>query len=188
MKKTLLFLLLFIKNVCFAQSEVDFEIEVVETYTTQVHPSKAIIYGQFYGKGFPNSILLYRFDDKLEYPIRLNGRFIYSITPGKYAILMYVYPKSKWDGSIENMVDIIYKNGTQKEVVALLKSGELKESEIQRYTFTVEAGRVNYLGTWNFEDKIPVFIDEKQRIDKKMQKSKSFVYLDLGTAVTNMPK
>lgn len=107
---------------------------------------------------------------------RKENTFCYALPPGRYALYKYEFAISKWYGAD------MYVEEFMKQPVAQLTS-----LRATRYLFTVEAGLISYVGTWNLEqENKPVFTNEKSRLDAQL--IPNFKYLQLDKAVVALPE
>jgi hypothetical protein len=159
---------------------------------------KAVIYGQFIQRlgfssgGFPQEIELLNVDT--DTPIRFKVKatfksakenvFCYAIPPGKYAILNYHWAKSKWYGATLYSEPVYKGIASDETLEAKVKSGEIKTSQLLRYTFTVQANTLHYMGTWQFDKTPATFRDDKQTLDSLVQeKYKALVFSEAQTTL-----
>ncbi|WP_201978634.1 energy transducer TonB [Hymenobacter rubidus] len=90
---------------------------------------------------------------------RENG-FFYALPAGRYALHLYVYPDKIW-----GPYRLYFEN--LRKPVAPSPNAPLRQT---RYQFTVESGKVHYVGTWNLaNENQPEFLDEKYQIDPAIQ-------------------
>ncbi len=112
--------------------------------------------------------------------------FCFTLIPGEYEIIYYNYNQSTWYGA-KLFGEPIFKDVIANEDLRLkLQSGELKESDLVRFKFTVKENSLNYLGTWHFDQPLVSFSDDKEILDKKMSKKNK--KLDFDSANTALPK
>jgi hypothetical protein len=108
---------------------------------------------------------------------RKQNTFCYALSPGRYALYQYEYSASKWYGAE------MYQEELRKPRAAAATSA-LHET---RYLFTVTAGQLHYLGTWNLEAAgAPVFRNEKTILDAQL--TPLFKILDFTQAVVAVPQ
>ena len=107
---------------------------------------------------------------------RKQNTFCYALPPGRYALYHYLYSASKWYGA-EMHEENLRKPGPAA-------TAALRET---RYLFTVAAGHLHYLGTWNLEaENAPVFRNEKAILDAQLMPL--FKILDFTQAVVAVPQ
>ncbi|GAB3334008.1 energy transducer TonB [Hymenobacter humi] len=107
---------------------------------------------------------------------RENG-FFYALPAGRYALHIYAYPDKVW-GPYRTHFEHLRKP------VAPAPNAPLRAT---RYQFTVESGKVHYVGTWNLaNENQPEFLDEKSQIDTAIQAS--FPQFNFKEAVMALPK
>ncbi|UKT65920.1 hypothetical protein [Pedobacter mucosus] len=160
---------------------------------------KAIFYGSFIQRlgftsgGFPQDIRLINTDTKEVFTFRVKpaykstkeNNFFYVIKPGNYAILHYWWTQSKWYGS-KFFTEPIFKGIDSKDdLIAKLKSGKIKESDLIRYSFTITENSLNYLGTWHFDSGLVSFTNDKKDMDNKVMEK--YRNINLSTATINLP-
>jgi hypothetical protein len=161
---------------------------------------KAVFYGNFIQRlgfssgGFPQDIRLINLDTKEVFSFRVKpayksakeNTFFYVIKPGTYSILHYWWIQSKWYGS-KFFTEPIFKGIDSKDdLEGKLKSGQIKESELQRYSFTIAENSLNYLGTWHFDSDIVSFTNDKGELDNKIRdKYKNINLLNATTILPN---
>lgn len=111
--------------------------------------------------------------------------FCFTILAGDYEIIYYNYNQSTWYGA--NMFgEPIFKNVISNEDLHLkLQSGALKETDLERFKFTIKENSLNYLGTWHFDDPMVTFSNDKEVLDQKM--AKKYKKLDFNSANTSIP-
>lgn len=108
---------------------------------------------------------------------RKQNTFCYALPPGRYALYHYLYSASKWYGA-EMHEENLRKPGRAAATAALRET---------RYLFTVAAGQLHYLGTWNLEvENAPVFRNEKAILDAQL--TPLFKILDFTQAVVAVPQ
>ncbi|WP_176133010.1 energy transducer TonB [Hymenobacter sp. CRA2] len=97
---------------------------------------------------------------------RKDNEFCVALPPGRYALQAYQY-----NGAVDN----------------IRKSRRAGAVAATRYTFTVEAGQLQYVGTWHFEQAGPPrFTDDKAVTDEHLRDK--FDKLPFGAARTTLPK
>lgn len=151
------------------------QLTALESGSTQakVH---GIMYGMFIQRlafssgGFPQDIIILNTDTKKYYkfPVKptfksaKNNLFCNYIAPGNYTILSYNYTQSKWYG------------------------GMMYSEPVSAYRFTIEPGKIHYLGTWNFSEKVPAFTNNKDSVTTVVQKK--FKKIDFSAALITVPE
>ena len=108
---------------------------------------------------------------------RRENPFCYALPPGRYALYRYEFAESKWYGAE------VHEESVRKRQAAH-SGGSLQAS---RYLFTVQPGKVHYVGTWHLEqENAPAFTDDKATLDAQF--TPVFKHLNLAEAVTAIPK
>ena len=108
---------------------------------------------------------------------RRENPFCYVVPPGRYALYKYEFAESKWYGAE------LHQESLRKPQAAQ-SGGSLQAS---RYLFTVQPGKVHYVGTWHLEqENAPAFIDDKAALD--VQLTPVFKHLNFTEAVTAIPR
>jgi hypothetical protein len=108
---------------------------------------------------------------------RKENPFCYTLPPGRYALYKYEFTEGKWYGAE------VHEESLGKPRVAHPDSS-LKAT---RYQFTVQPGKVHYLGTWNFEqENAPAFVNDKATLDAQL--APVFKYLNFTEAVIAVPQ
>ena len=111
--------------------------------------------------------------------------FIFKIPAGEYVILHYWWTQSKWYGG-KMFTEPIFKSVAFSEVEPKLKSGEVKEEELEQYKFTIQPQAIVYTGTWHFNKEKVSFSNDKEKLDERI--GNRLLYLDLKKAVISIPK
>lgn len=106
--------------------------------------------------------------------------FYYHIPSGKYAILHDVWTQSKWYGG-KTYTEPIFRRFAFSNIESKIKSGQIKEEELEQYKFSIQSNSLNYLGTWHFDKEIVSFSENKINLDKKL--SETFTRLDFKNAI-----
>ncbi|WP_083320982.1 energy transducer TonB [Hymenobacter glacialis] len=108
---------------------------------------------------------------------RRENPFCYVVPPGRYALYRYEFAESKWYGA-----------EMHEENVRKPKPAHSNDSlQASRYLFTVQPGKVHYVGTWHLEqENAPAFTDDKATLDAQL--APVFKYLNFAEAVTAVPK
>lgn len=160
---------------------------------------KSVIYGNFIQRlgfssgGFPQDIRILNTQSNALYAFRVKSTFKSSkendfcivLDPGHYIIVNYLWIQSKWYGGKIFMEPIFKEVDTSGNFEEKLNSGEISESNLERYSFSINPGTLNYLGTWDFNTGLVSFMDEKESLDKDL--SKRYKALDFSQAVTILP-
>jgi hypothetical protein len=110
---------------------------------------------------------LYVFRAKPLFKSAKQNNFIFSIKPGTYAIVEYMYQKSTWYG---------FKEFRQ----------QIKKGEGNPYLFTIIPGSLNDLGTWHFEKENVSFENSAEQVKDKFKQD--YQKLDFTKAVQNIPR
>ncbi len=165
-----------------------------------IRTGQAVIYGNFIQRlgfssgGFPQDIRLINIDTKEILAFRVKPTFksakenifIYSIEPGKYAVLNYWWTQSKWYGG-KMFTEPIFKDiDASDDLEQKLKSGEIKTEELKQFIFNILDNSLNYLGTWHFDKGLVSFTDDKTQLDSTLKTK--YKKLDFSTAKINLPK
>ena len=148
-----------------------------------VQSGQGIIYGLFIQRlgfssgGFPQDIRI----------VNLNTKAIFSfhIPSGDYAIIQYWWTQSKWYGA-KMFTEAIFKNYAFGEIETKIKSGELKEEDLEHFKFSIKPNTINYVGTWHFDKEQVLFSDEKMKLDKTLSKTQT--KLNFETVTISIPK
>jgi len=107
---------------------------------------------------------------------RKESAFCYALPPGRYALYRYEFSLSKWYGPEMHQEDIAKPAPT-----ARLSTADT------RYVFTVAAGQVACVGTWDFtQENAPAFVADKARLDAELQPI--FKNLALQNAALAVPR
>ncbi|WP_191906292.1 energy transducer TonB [Hymenobacter baengnokdamensis] len=108
---------------------------------------------------------------------RRESTFCYALPAGRYALYQYEYPDPVW-GSFKLHLENLRKPLAHSPTAALRAT---------RYCFTVQAGQLHYLGTWNLaNEREPLFMNEKELLDTAIRQD--FQGLELGTARLAIPQ
>ena len=160
-----------------------------------VKSEKAIIYGLFVQRlgfssgGFPQDIRIINIDTKEIYSLRVKETFkstkenIFSfhIPPGDYVILNYWWTESKWYGG-KTFTESIYKFYASSDIEGKLKSGEITDTDLEKYSLSVGPNTLNYVGTWYFDNELVDFGDDKNNLDEKLKKDYKKLQFDNATS------
>lgn len=196
--KSIIPLILFASIFHFGVFQNYYQLDEVEKNDT-LRKNNAIIYGDFIQRlgfssgGFPQEIVilnietnqLLKFNVKPTFKSRKENPFFYHIPPGSYKIINYLWTQSKWYGGkmynepIFKDLDTSGKNYKKK-----FDKGEFKESEFERFEFTVELNKVNYLGTWHFDNGLVSFSDDKKSFEIDILEK--FNKIDFKNSVINI--
>ena len=163
-----------------------------------VQSGQGIIYGLFIQRlgfssgGFPQDIRIINLDTKEIFSFRVKltfksakeNIFSYHIPSGNYAILQYLWTQSKWYGG-KMFTEPIFKNYAFSKIEAKLKSGDLKEEELEHFKFSIQPMSLNYIGTWHFDKETVSFSEEKFDLDKQL--NLKYTKLDFKNAKTLIP-
>ena len=108
---------------------------------------------------------------------RRENSFCYVLPPGRYALYKYEFAESKWYGAE------MHEESMRKPQVA----NSSAPLQANRYLFTVQPGKVHYVGTWHLEqENAPAFTDDKAALDAQF--TPVFKYLNFAEAVTAVPE
>ncbi|HSD13801.1 MAG TPA: hypothetical protein VLB74_04060 [Flavobacterium sp.] len=198
MKFHLLFICFFISFASRSQtpSELDFV-----GINGKLSSDKSIIYGNFIQRlgfssgGFPQSISIVNLETNESYVFIVKpamktskeNKFCYYIKPGHYAIVNYIWYKSKMYGA-EIFTEPIIKgiDTSTDEFKEKVKKGEIKEEDLIMFTFKIEPNSLNYLGTWHFNTGLVKFTDDKIDFDAKLKTK--YPGIDFNNSITNLPE
>ena len=164
-----------------------------------VQSGQGIIYGLFIQRlgftcgGFPQDIRIVNLNTKAIFSFRVKPTFksakenIFSfhIPSGDYAIIQYWWTQSKWYGG-KMFTEAIFKNYAFGEIETKIKSGELKEEDLERFKFSIQPNTINYVGTWHFDKEQVLFSAEKLKLDKTLSKTQT--KLNFETVTISIPK
>ena len=101
-----------------------------------------------------------RIEVKPPFRTRKQNAFCFALPPGRYALYKYEFTASKWYGGQ------LHEENLRKTPSPTPAAGHLSAT---RYLFTVAAGQLHYLGTWNLEqENAPVFLNEKAQLDAQL--------------------
>ena len=119
-----------------------------------------------------------RIEVKPPFRTRKQNDFCFALPPGRYALYKYGFTASKWYGGL------LHEENLRKAPNSEPAAGHLSAT---RYLFTVAAGQLHYLGTWNLEqENAPVFLNEKAQLDAQLLPL--FKNLSFGTAMVALPQ
>ena len=107
---------------------------------------------------------------------RKESAFCFALPPGRYALYKYEFSISRWYGA-------------EMHEEQLLKPGPAAGALVSatRFVFTVEAGSVACVGTWDLtQENAPVFSADKARLDAGLQPI--FKNLNFGSALLRVPR
>lgn len=163
-----------------------------------VQSGQGIIYGIFIQRlgfssgGFPQDIRLFNIDTKEIFSFRVKPTFKsakenifgYHIPSGNYVVLHYWWTQSKWYGG-KMFTEPIFKNYAFSELQTKLKSGKIKEEDLEQFKFSIQPNTLNYIGTWHFDKEIVSFGDDKFNLDKNL--FEKFLKLDFKNAISIIP-
>jgi hypothetical protein len=139
----------------------------------------AVIYGNFIQRlglssgGFAQEIKIFNpvtnemfsLQVKPTFKSAKENTFCFIIKPGTYKIINYMYVESKvYGGKIFN--EPVFKTKELIESNENLNKDINEEKYKARYSFTIAENEVYYVGTWNFDDEIPLFSDDKVEFDE----------------------
>ena len=110
---------------------------------------------------------LYVFRAKPLFKSAKQNNFIFSIKPGTYAIVEYMYQKSTWYG---------FKEFKQ----------QIRKGEGSPYLFTITPGSLNELGTWHFEKENVSFESAAEEVKDKLKQT--YQKMDFAKSVQNIPR
>jgi TonB family protein len=144
---------------------------------------RGVVYGEclqrlgFSSGGFAQYVRLVNLDThkavrinvKPAFKSRQANSFCYALPPGRYALHSYEYTDSKWYGGVMH-------------AESLRKSAALDAPlTAARYVFTVLPGQLHYVGTWDFSQPQPVFLNQKAAFDTQLNKEIDAARLDAAT-------
>ena len=108
---------------------------------------------------------------------RRENSFFYALPAGRYALHMYAFPDKVWGPYRMHFEDL-------RKPVAPSRTEPLRHT---RYQFTVESGKVHYVGTWNLaNENQPEFLNEKYQIDPAIQTY--FPQFSFKDAIVSIPE
>jgi TonB family protein len=108
---------------------------------------------------------------------RRENSFFYALPAGRYALQSYAYPDKTWGPYRMHFESL-------RKPVAPAPNEPVRHT---RYQFTVESGKVHYVGTWNLaNENQPAFLDEKYQIDPTIQAY--FPQFNFKEAVISLPQ
>jgi hypothetical protein len=160
---------------------------------------QAIIYGLFIQRldtksaGYPQYICIedtktydrYIFEVKTASKPDKENIFCCHIPPATYRIVSYYWVISNWYGGTAHN-EPVYKGITvDKNFNKRLDKGEIKEEDLQTYTFTIRPNTINYMGTWNFGVQPATFASDKEKLDINI--SKQYPGIDFSMATNKTP-
>jgi hypothetical protein len=91
---------------------------------------------------------------------RRENAFCYALPAGRYALFIYEYPDPVL-GALNLHAESLRKPSASQPTPDLGAT---------RYLFTVAAGQLHYVGTWNLANEHePIFLDEKDLLDAALQ-------------------
>lgn len=148
----------------------------------------------FKSGGFPQDIHILNLDTEKIMSFRVKptfksskeNTFMYFIKPGNYVILNYLWTESKWYGGKMFNEPIFKDIDATDELEQKIKSGQIKESDLARFSFSVSTNYLNYLGTWHFDSGLVYFSDQKEEFDKLLKKKHK--QHDFSKATTSIPE
>lgn len=160
---------------------------------------QGIIYGSFLqrigftGLGFPQDIRIECLETRKKYTFRVKDAFkiskartfLYHIPAGNYIILNYCWTQSKLLGSLMH-TEPIYRGYSALEIYKSSKFGDFFKERLQRFTFLVEAGTLNYLGTWHFDQPVVSFEEDKEVLERRL--TGKYRHLNFIAANSALPK
>lgn len=168
------------------------------TYRDTIPMNKALIYGNFIQRlgfssgGFAQDIKLLRHETndilvmrvKNAYKSEKENTLFYRIRPGTYSIISYKWARSEPFG-VTMYTEPIYKGISSNGLEKKIESGEVSLESLSRFTFTVTAGQLFYLGTWHFDNEMVSFSDDKAVLDIILKKK--FKNVDFIKAKSQLP-
>jgi hypothetical protein len=103
---------------------------------------------------------------------RLENAFCYALPAGRYALYQHEYPDATWGAYRQHLEEL-------RKPAAGLLAPSATDLRATRYLFTVEAGQVHYVGTWNLANEHePIFLDEKSALDALLQPENQPLYFE----------
>ncbi|WP_439881007.1 hypothetical protein ACSX1A_17900 [Pontibacter sp. MBLB2868] len=159
-------------------------IKPLEAVSKQNHDNKqqAIIYGNFVQRlgfssgGFAQDIRLINVETNEVFSLRVKptfksakeNSFCFYIKPGTYKILNYWWTESKWYGG-KMFTEYIFKGIESSIASDKLKKGQIRQNDLEQFSFEISDSSVYYLGTWHFDKELVSFSHEKEGLDKIIQ-------------------
>ena len=150
--------------------------------TSRVPAGQSVFYGSCVGRPASHSAALvhsirlvnlttgqvFRISVKPGFTSRPESSFCYCLPAGRYALSQYEYGEGTWYGA---------KMFTERVAKPLATGTGLAA---RRYCFTLAAGQLHYVGTWNLTTaNAPRFLDEKAVMDGTLKPSyRAAVHLD----------
>jgi len=108
---------------------------------------------------------------------RRENAFCYALPAGRYALYLYEFPDPVW-GPYRLHIESIRKPASSIETTPVADT---------RFGFTVEAGKLHYVGTWNLANEFePAFLNEKSILDERLRGG--YPNLRFGEAVVRVPQ
>jgi hypothetical protein len=170
------------------------DLELINTQR-KVH---GIMYGTFIQRlasrsgGFPQDMIIlntdtkkyYKFEVKPTFKTAKKNLFCNYIAPGKYRILGYKFTQSQWYGGDIHWEPVAKAPGKVDSMMLPDMLPVLDESNA--YHFTIEPGKIHYMGTWNFSERVPAFTNNKDSVTTVIQKK--FKKVDFSSALTSVPE
>lgn len=144
---------------------------------------QGVVYGCFLqrigitGLGFPQDIRIECMETRKKFPFRVKdaftiakaSTFLYHIPAGNYIILNYCWTQSKLLGSVI-YTEPIYKGYSALDLYNSKKFDGFFKERLQRFTFLIVAGTLNYLGTWHFDQPVVSFKEDKERLECRLMR------------------
>ena len=164
-----------------------------------VAEGQAVIYGVFIqrldkkSKGYPQYICIedtktlqrYMFKVKPAMKSDKENIFCAHIPSGTYRIISYYWVVSNWYGGTAHNEPVYKGIKVDKNFNRLLHNGQVKEEDLQTYTFTIRPDMANYLGRWNFGVEPATFDDDKETLDSHI--SELYPAIDFSIARKALP-
>lgn len=198
-KRLILFHTLLVSFVFSTQGQETVALKEVKK-SKQSLSGQAIIYGSFIQRlstnsiGFPQDIRLVNITTTEVFSFRVKptlksgkeNTFCYFLKPGTYMILDYWWTDNKWYGGnaiIEPVYNGIDATDSLREKI---DNNRISQRALKRFTFKIENGSINYVGTWHFDTGMAYFTNEKDILDEKLEKK--YKWLDFVNAQITIPE
>lgn len=175
--------------------------------------NKGVIYGEMLrkpdGKNRPGiqRVFLYEVNRKLFYNLcptghseyrKLTRSFCYHLPAGTYILHTLYWNKKDLYDTVTWSTERIAKGTRMKQINWAMRTGAVNrgtarpstydEGEVNNpFTFTIEKGKIHYLGLWDFSNVTLIIIDNKEALDKMYKKRQEYMFLDFKSAKISLP-
>lgn len=176
--------------------------------------NKGVIYGEMLrkpdGKNRPGiqRVFLYEVNRKLFYNLcptghseyrKLTRSFCYHLPAGTYILHTLYWNKKDLYDTVTWSTERIAKGTRMKQINWAMRTGAVNrgtarpstydEGEVNNpFTFTIEKGKIHYLGLWDFSNDTLIIIDNKEVLDKMYKKRQEYMFLDFKAAQPSLPQ